>query len=386
MATHVVPYPPGAGNELRIFGLLRFLAENGFSTCLLIRPLEPEPVTPEILEKLKDMTAEVHVFGHVAQNESQCSAGSTVLPDSDFTDAPLSAMQDMFCPAAFLSCAQKLMSRFVPDVVIAEYIFMSRVLLLSSAKNTLKIIDTHDIFHHKTDDARRCGIETVYPTREQEVRLLERCDVIMAIQQREKNIFQTLLPEKKVVLSGVDFSCLPPEGEGEPGRVLIVASGNDFNVFGAQHFIDCIWPKVASTCPHAHLHIVGKVCAGLKVQDKRISLLNFVEDLDVEYREAKVVVNPTPVGTGLKIKSVEALAWAKPHVAWPVAADGLNELALCVPISIAHNVSEFADALIRFLQDDALCATMADKAYHFMRKYFSPNVVYKELADILELL
>jgi glycosyltransferase involved in cell wall biosynthesis len=51
-------------------------------------------------------------------------------------------------------------------------------------------------------------------------------------------------------------------------------------------------------------------------------LLGEVTGLESEYRRARVVVCPIEVGTGLKIKGIEALAYGKPTIGTPAAWEG----------------------------------------------------------------
>jgi hypothetical protein len=61
-------------------------------------------------------------------------------------------------------------------------------------------------------------------------------------------------------------------------------------------------------------------------------VLGHVKDLGDCYARARVVVNPAAAGTGLKVKTVEALAHLRPIVAWPNGVDGLPpDIAPLVP-------------------------------------------------------
>jgi hypothetical protein len=69
--------------------------------------------------------------------------------------------------------------------------------------------------------------------------------------------------------------------------------------------------------------------------------LGAVGDLGPLYRQARVVINPAVAGTGLKIKTLEALAHLRPVVTWPNGTDGFSpELAaFCVKV---HDWYEFS--------------------------------------------
>ena len=53
--------------------------------------------------------------------------------------------------------------------------------------------------------------------------------------------------------------------------------------------------------------------------------LGHKENIEKEYAEATVVINPAWIGTGLKIKTVEALARGKALVTTPKGIEGLPD-------------------------------------------------------------
>jgi hypothetical protein len=92
------------------------------------------------------------------------------------------------------------------------------------------------------------------------------------------------------------------------------------------------------------------------------------------------VINPAVAGTGLKIKTVEALAHLRPVVGWPHNRDGLPD-ELKAFVYEAANWRDFAQELARRLQetvspfDSAAIATITHQ--------LSADVVYRELDERL---
>lgn len=383
MVTHVVPYPPGAGNEIRIYKLLKWLSREGWGITLILKPLGDVELTNESVIGLRDVVDDLHVFDNRVVPGWADIHDPTVRQqvDTDLQDSQLSSIQDGFCPAWFVEEVARIARVSNPRVVIAEYVFMSRVLMLPEFNQALRIIDAHDIFSNKEAAINQYGIKN-YPlnlTKAQERKLLERSEVVLAIQRAEQNEMIRLLPERKVILASFDVNIHEADfARMVPNRVLIVASGNEFNVRGAQDFLDYIWPLIREINPAAHLHVVGRICSQVSSDDATVSLLGFVENLEGQYEEAAVVVNPCRVGTGLKIKTIEALAWGKAHVAWPSGVDGLHELG-DVPVMVATNVVDFADAVSELLHNPLKREEIEKRAHRFMREYFSVEQVYGQL-------
>ena len=107
-----------------------------------------------------------------------------------------------------------------------------------------------------------------------------------------------------------------------------------------------------------------------------------MDDLTEVYREARVVINPTIAGTGLKVKSAEALAHAKPLVAWPNGVEGL-EYTQEPPYVECHSWQEFGAAVVRLLRSEHEARLLTDRARSYAREHFSPTKVYGSLGACL---
>ena len=47
MVTHVIPYPPAAGNEIRIYNLLSWFHKRGYFVSLVLKPLGDVEISNE---------------------------------------------------------------------------------------------------------------------------------------------------------------------------------------------------------------------------------------------------------------------------------------------------------------------------------------------------
>ena len=102
-------------------------------------------------------------------------------------------------------------------------------------------------------------------------------------------------------------------------------------------------------------------------------LLGEFDDADQIYAVADVVISPILFGTGLKIKNVEALAYAKPLVTTPVGAEGLEGGAHSA-FRVGTDSKEFAQHVIELLTNYDLRRHMSQNAYTFVRKLHQQHV------------
>jgi len=106
------------------------------------------------------------------------------------------------------------------------------------------------------------------------------------------------------------------------------------------------------------------------------------DSLEPLYKQARLTINPSVAGTGLKIKVVESLSHFRPVVCWPLGADGFQpELAaLC---RIARDWPEFAAAAVAILHSPQAEWFSSEQQLR-IRHLLSPATVYGPLLQHLD--
>jgi glycosyltransferase involved in cell wall biosynthesis len=291
------------------------------------------------------------------------------------------AKKKSLCPDKLLQMARYYCSLYRPHAVVAEYIFTAPCLDVVP-QGTLKLIDTHDMFSRKKEQVLSHGLEDLFScTPEEERDFLVKGDVIIAIQEDEARMFRQLVDRRKVVSVGIDYEVTGEVDNSRmiPGLVLVVGSDNPLNVHGLKEFHGNAWPLIRRVNPEAVLRVIGKLGNAFQTDDESVEVAGWVENLDDEYKRACVVINPTVAGTGLKIKSVEALCRTKPLVATPNSVEGLVYEGE-PPFIIGHDWHEFADAVRRLLRSESERGKLQERARHFALQNYGTEQVYAPLA------
>ncbi len=114
-----------------------------------------------------------------------------------------------------------------------------------------------------------------------------------------------------------------------------------------------------------------------------VEFLGHVEDLEPEYSQASLVINPIWIGTGLKIKTIEALARRKPLVTTQKGTEGLGEECenAC---AVSAGEEDFSDKVVSLLTHPDERERLIAAADTFARTHLQTSAVYKELLDYLE--
>ncbi len=161
-----------------------------------------------------------------------------------------------------------------------------------------------------------------------------------------------MLPHTKVVTvehaAGVD----PQRSRGPD--VCFVGSRYIVNERSLLEFLNRAWPAIRERCPQSRLQVVGGVGQCERVvaaaqRDASIVIRSIVTPTRDIYDGPAVVVCPMWMGSGLKIKLVEALAHGKAVVASPVAAQGLEDGANRAFV-LAETPEAFVEPVIRLIE------------------------------------
>jgi len=264
----------------------------------------------------------------------------------------------------------KILARKQFGTVIVEYVFLSKILLKVDAK-TLKVIDTHDVFARRNQRYEKLGVFTRWFSTSvgSETKGLSRADRVIAIQENEAQHFRRTQSKPVVTIGDIiklpatDPSHLPTNG---PLRVLFVGSNNPSNVQAAQWLIEEVLPLVNQRVPSVQWTIVGDVIRSLTPASS-VELTSFVESLAELYQQSHVVVNPARVGTGLKIKTVEALSYAKAVVATQVGGEGLED-GWQTALRVEDDAERFAAAIAELLEDTTSAALLGQEGQSYLQK------------------
>ena len=275
--------------------------------------------------------------------------------------------------------------RLRPAVVVADYAWMAPILdEVRHDEGTLRVVLTYDVLYQRIAEFDRCGVDSGHRrwTMEAESALLRKAQLLIAIQDEDARLLKAMAPEQEVLAA--PFAARPRRSTrpAQPGRCLIVASRGLHNVYSVQWFLEEVWPRVRERYSTASLHVCGTVCEALTGEFPGVCLLGRVEDLAPEYGEAQACLAPLLMGSGLKIKLVEALAYGRAIVATSVSLQGIR-LASGTAALVADSAPDFAVAIGRVLAEPDLRRQLEAGARAFAAANLTPKSCYQPLVDRL---
>jgi glycosyltransferase involved in cell wall biosynthesis len=273
------------------------------------------------------------------------------------------------------------------DVVILSYVFYSK-LIEGLPAEVRTLIDTHDVFSERYRMYSEHGRarEFFSTSRTEEGKALDRADGVIAISGADARHFGaiTSTPVHVVGDLGVpsEAPSLPTEEQDQREPSLLFVGGPmGINTHGIDWFIEEVLPRVRTEVPQAELWLVGGICDHVRRPPPGVRRLGFVDDLDAVYRSATLAINPQRFGTGLSIKSVDALRRGVPLVSTATGARGL-EAAAGKAFLQGDTAEEVARHVVTVLEDPEAAAALARRASAFAHAYYADNL--RTLASAVE--
>lgn len=199
--------------------------------------------------------------------------------------------------------------------------------LLPHAKRHPAIYSAHNLessFRHRLTDTGMSlrGLERF------ERLLLERYAESWMVSPADMQGAATLAPTARLRLvpNVVDVAAivpLPPRS-GQRSLLFLADLSYEPNRQGLRFLLDTAMPALWEQAAEIRLTVAGKGSDAIDATDPRVEGLGFVPDLGALYDAAGCAVVPLLEGGGSPLKFVEALAFALPVVATPLAAAGLE--------------------------------------------------------------
>jgi len=312
LVTSPIPsHPQNHGNRARVYSLCRTLQRRGYKIHFVYGGLEGLSEAQELA--MRAAWEHVYIIPHDPAPRKQSKRNHHLI-------------DDWYVPAV-TDITQRILNIWDISHCLANYVWFSRWLEHVPA-GIPKYLDTHDMFANRNKNLKRDGMNARWysTTRAEETKALNRADVVLAIQSSEAETFRRVTEAKVATLGHY----VPPHFlnsvQRTPHKKLkagYLASNNPIN----QHSLHKLTQELAN---HPNLldlvsfQLAGAVCNSGVADDSPFEKLGFVENVDSFYADMDIILNPNIGGTGLKIKSVEALSFGKPLIATVDAMIGIE--------------------------------------------------------------
>ncbi len=347
-----IPFPPTDSNRACYYHLLRHLRRKHAVTVLAMS----SGGTAEDAARVAEFVDEIIVVPHEIKKTFPRRLASL------FSTLPFGVL--LFRSAAYAEALKELLARKSFDVIIGGNVNMAQYTV--DVEGAPKIIfpqDALSLYYRRLMRQAPNPAAFVYSLLQHlKLKRYERVtygryDACVMVARRDANIIREACPNLPIYFahSGVDMPRLE-EATKEPHSVVFSGVMNyPPNADCVFYFANEIFPLVREKIPEAKFYVVGKN-AGPKVRALSecpgVVVTGTVPDVIEYIRRMEVYVCPMRLGSGMKMKIVEALSAALPVVSTSVGADGMDELVAGRDFVVADGPAPFAAAVVELLKDE----------------------------------
>jgi len=203
--------------------------------------------------------------------------------------------------------------------------YMQSKLLEALPSNILKVIDAQDRFtdRYKLFEDKNTPEYFWYSvSREDEIKGLNRADIILSIQKEETAYFSSIVNKPVMTINHLEKKCFLNRKYTTLKKIGFVGSSNEVNVHAINTFLQLFLDSELSK--NIQIILAGNICSTIELTSPSIVKRGIIPDLKSFYEEVDLIINPLLFGTGLKIKSVEALSYGVPIVSTKIGFEGIS--------------------------------------------------------------
>jgi hypothetical protein len=367
--------------------------------ALVITPTPTHPTTQgnrvrvlQIASALKQAGATVELVYYAIDGFEQSSIGTMrdtwdvlhIVPNGGFRPRrkypDVWGVDDWVSPS-LLEAVRFLASTTHYDIVVVNYVWCSLLLNLFDPAQTMRVLDTHDAFGDRHVLARSNNLNPhwFYTTVAEEAKGLDRADVVLAIQAEEGDYFSKIT---KTPVAVIEYAAVPrflPMRNGRPLTIGYLGSSNPWNVNSVQLFDTSIAEKLSRVpvAQRPRLLLFGSITKAVK-NLRAFQAIGMVDDVEDAYRMMDFVVNPMVGGTGLKIKTVEALSFGRLTLSTRAGGAGLEHIH---PDLRLDDIESLADRALELSAAPGAVAHAAQDVQSNYEQYY--NSVNARLTSLL---
>lgn len=387
-----LPHAQVVGGNRIVYQRIRYLANQGHSVGL-ISYISNE--TPEEINSLDPLVDDLYTLPQPCRNMA-------VRIFHDYMALTRPALIWKLYSKKMMTLVAEVVEKGKYDLVISEFSEMGQFLFKNpylSAVHT--IISCHRCMTASYEKYREMkevrlrlylkSLPQLRGLRKYEFNMYRSADRILVLTAQDRFMMQYYAPDLAVSVSpsGVDISDLhhhPPV----PKEPIILMTGymrDPANEDGVEWFFHHIWPHLRERHPEVKFYIVGADPSPrirkMVGHDSRVLVTGQVKDIGPYRNRARVLVSPVRLGSGMRTKVLEAMAFGLPVVSTSLGVAGIDAQT-GVNCFVADTPELFAQSVGWLLSDRSLSARMARQALKLVKSKYDLKIGLERFENILK--
>ncbi|MCI0553436.1 MAG: glycosyltransferase family 4 protein [Anaerolineae bacterium] len=402
--TQIVPFPPDAGPRVKTWHVLKALAKQGHSVTLL------SFVRPEEVQYLPELEKVCNSFHSIPIRRSRWADVGYMIR-SYLTGRPFLVERDDLRPMQ--DQVDKLVGEGEYDFIHADQLTMVQFALRGAKSATQKkpkiIFDAHNAVWAIVERMRsnsRWSLKPILGVEAKRVKryegeLLKQVDHVLAVTDVDRAGLEEALHDSNVtsgervapitiVPIATDTDQLQPI-KRKPGSHNIVTLGTLHyppNADGIRWFFNEVFPLIRKRVPDVSLTIIGKNppqdFLDLAAREPAVvKVTGYVPELAPYLEQSTLMVVPVRAGGGMRVRILEAFAYAMPVVTTTIGVEGIRAESE-KDILVADTATEFAERVIDLLNDTTLQERLSTNGRRLAETKYDWQVVLSAMKPVYE--
>jgi glycosyltransferase involved in cell wall biosynthesis len=402
--TQIVPFPPDAGPKVKTYHVLRALIRRGYSVTLItfIRPDEVQhiPALQEICEAVYPVPIRRSRMADVGYMIRSYLTGRPFLIERD----DLRSMQD-----TVNRLVQEGEFQFIHADQLTMVQFAIRGASAFTGKKPQVVFDAHNAVWTIVERMRENAPWFLKPVlsveasrvKRYEGELLKTVDHVLAVTDVDKASLGDALDFSKtraddrvapitIVPIAVDTEQLQPIERNPTSRNIVTLGTLHYppNADGIRWFLKEVFPLIRKKIPDATLTVIGKnppqdFLDLAAREDGTIRVTGYVESLVPFLEASALMVVPVRAGGGMRVRILEAFAYAMPVVTTTVGLEGINA-TLGEDVLVADLETDFANQVVELLENITLQEKLSSNGRKLAESRYDWQVILSDLMPIFE--
>ncbi|MFK8068362.1 MAG: glycosyltransferase [Gammaproteobacteria bacterium] len=393
-----IPYPPWEGHQIRTYNLLKRVCEvHEVHLVSFVRSDED----PGHADHLRTICKSVELID-IPADQNKVKLLSTIL-SGVITKTPFVVIK--YSAPEMKNALEKVIKNESPDLIHFDMLPLAQYLPLCG--NIPTVLNDHNVesllVERRAEAASSLAQKIFFSNQAPKLEAFEKfatknATEVLACSQDDADILSKMGNGKSihVIANGVDIEQFQPDTSPDndtsakvkvdQNKIIFVGGMGWFpNKDGMNFFIKEAMPLISDKNPDASLTVVGK-SDGLAIPEQlrnKVSATGFVDDFRPLVHEAAVYILPLRVGSGTRLKLLEAMAMGKAIVSTTIGAEGVV-LDDGKNVLIANTPEEIAAATLKLMDDKQLRDALGKAAHEQAENLYDWRILGDKLLAVYD--
>lgn len=378
--TAELPYPPASGGSLRVWGLLRGLHAAGYELTIVC--CQHGEVLPPLAQLTRVVTVPVAPRRPIQRLITLAASTQPDIAARLYDERVLQCVVDLLSTEDFdlvqvegieTACYLEPLRRRFPSLKLVFDTFNAEAVM----QRTIAQIDSQSLRRwpralYSYVQSRRIAAY--------ERHLCQQADLVVAVSEEDRAHLAAYGARTPLIVvpSGITVNEYALPTQPRDDHLIVFTGKMDYrpNVDAVEWLVRDILPHV----PQAQLKIVGQQPTERvrALASERVEITGRVPQVQPYLQAAAIYAAPLRMGSGTRLKLLEAMACGCAIVATPLAASGLTSDVGKV-MRIAEDANEFAATVQSLLADPQERARLSSAARHYVEQHYDWSVIVPRL-------